>query len=273
MRVACRAAIVLFILGSRGAAPADEPAGDAASPHGAARDDVQAELDEATARRVDRMIAQLGALAYADREDAQRVLEEIGPPAFEKLRQAYHATDDLEVKLRIEDTVRQSYMYHHLLRRNGFLGVQLLSAFTHREDPRIAPGHIGQQVTVLAGLPAERAGLHDGDVVIAVDGQAIRADGIGPNGPPFGEEIRVRGAGGHMTLTVLRHRETLTFDVTLVPRPVELYQGGRGGNQDLAEQLEATREALRLWWHETFRRQPAPNEAAARGESTIPSGP
>jgi hypothetical protein len=61
---------------------------------------------DGTARRVERLVGQLGSSRFAEREKAQRELEGIGPPALERLRKA--TTDaDLETSRRAGELVQK----------------------------------------------------------------------------------------------------------------------------------------------------------------------
>ena len=101
----------------------------------------------ATAPRDDDIAALIRALAdpaFSKRTDATRKLCAIGLPAFARLREAYHNTDQLEVRLRIERIVHTAYMDHYLYHPNAFLGVaQARYTPNSDDDPRIPTGHIG----------------------------------------------------------------------------------------------------------------------------------
>lgn len=85
--------------------------------------------------------------------------------------------------------------------RFGYLGVTT-------DEPSF--GQAGALVTqVVDGSPAAQAGLQEGDVVTAVDGQAVRSYEELISG------IRSRLPGDQLSLTVTRGDEQLTFDVTL----------------------------------------------------------
>lgn len=62
---------------------------------------------------------------------------------------------------------------------------------------------------VLADTPAEEAGLQEGDVITAVNGDAV------DNEHPLGDLLADFGAGDSVTLTVWRDGETMDIDVTL----------------------------------------------------------
>jgi 2-alkenal reductase len=74
----------------------------------------------------------------------------------------------------------------------------------------------GNQAGVVPGTPAAEAGLQDGDIITAVGGTKLDSN------------TSLRGAlmqhkpGDKVTLDVLRGGQTLTLDVTLATRPVDL---------------------------------------------------
>lgn len=61
--------------------------------------------------------------------------------------------------------------------------------------------------------PAAKAGLRSGDIITAVNGQAV------DSGHPLGNLIGDRNIGDTVTLTILRGGKTTTLSVTLVTRP------------------------------------------------------
>jgi 2-alkenal reductase len=70
-----------------------------------------------------------------------------------------------------------------------------------------------QQPAIVAGGPAASAGLKAGDIITAVNGQALDAQ------HPLDLVMSQLAAGQKATLTVLRDGQTLTIDVTLGTRP------------------------------------------------------
>jgi putative serine protease PepD len=67
--------------------------------------------------------------------------------------------------------------------------------------------------TVVAGTPADKAGLQAGDAIIAVDGNSI--DGS----LSLVAQVRERNVGDKVTLTVLRAGQTRTLTSTLIAKP------------------------------------------------------
>jgi serine protease Do len=74
-------------------------------------------------------------------------------------------------------------------------------------------GTEGAQPAVIAGSPAEAAGLKDGDIIVAIDGEEI-----GP-GADLSMLIVTFSPGDTITLRVLRDSSTSEFDVTLGELP------------------------------------------------------
>jgi len=77
---------------------------------------------------------------------------------------------------------------------------------------RIEPGNGGVVVNgVEADSAAARAGVREGDLIVAVDGEAVRkpVDLI--------RRIRAHHPGDHASLGVARGTETLTIDVSWPP--------------------------------------------------------
>jgi putative serine protease PepD len=79
----------------------------------------------------------------------------------------------------------------------------------------------GAQVSsVQAGSPASNAGLHQGDIVIAIDGKRISST------QQFIETVDSYSPGQTITLTVKRNGSTQTLKLTLGTRPAQQPQNG-----------------------------------------------
>ena len=76
---------------------------------------------------------------------------------------------------------------------------------------------------VIADGPAAKAGLKEGDVIVAVDGKAVG------DYEKLLEAVRGKEAGDKVTLKIARGNETLEVAVTLEERPPAF--GGRGGER------------------------------------------
>ena len=89
--------------------------------------------------------------------------------------------------------------------QTGYLGVNMSPTTTGQD------GALVQEVT--AGSPADRAGLRAGDVVVAIDGQAVENNG------ELGARIRAHKPGDKIALKVLRNGNETTVSATLAQRP------------------------------------------------------
>ncbi|HEX2373037.1 MAG TPA: trypsin-like peptidase domain-containing protein [Actinomycetota bacterium] len=87
----------------------------------------------------------------------------------------------------------------------GYLGVQMAQP-TGNQD-----GVLVQVVT--PGSPAEQAGLRAGDLVVAIDGQAVASTG------ELGARIRSHKPGDKISLKVVRDGKETTMTATLTQRP------------------------------------------------------
>jgi S1-C subfamily serine protease len=85
----------------------------------------------------------------------------------------------------------------------AYLGVTVMSS---GDDP--------VEIRVVSDSPAEEAGLLDGDIISAVDGETVTAESIA-------EVIGAYAPGDTVTLEVTRDDETLEIEVTLGIRPEE----------------------------------------------------
>ena len=88
--------------------------------------------------------------------------------------------------------------------QHAYLGVQVGDATS---------GAGAQLSTVKADTPASRAGLKAGDVITAIDGDAVA------NADDLTAKINAHKPNQKVTLTVTRNGKTLTIDVTLGVRP------------------------------------------------------
>ena len=218
-------------------------------------EDFQRPDDERLASEIATLISQLGSPHFTERETATSRLIKIGPPAFAQLRTAYHGTEQLEARLRMEKIVYEAYINHRVYDRNGFLGIQQgRIPIVHDDDARILKDHVGIQVgRVIEGTAAERAEIEVKDVIIALDGELISAVDV-QVAQAFGELIRVRGPGARVVLTVLRGSDQFDVEVTLGARPKRYYGRGQGL---VSEMLERSLRQFRVFWDQRFGSLPA----------------
>jgi hypothetical protein len=115
----------------------------------------------------------------------------------------------------------QDLLRSHLL-GGGFLGVELMPLTPELRAHFGVPGDRGVMVArVLEDSPAARAGLQVGDVVTAIEGEAVDR--------PWDLSFQVRGkeAGDQVGLEVWRDRRALDFAVTVEERERERIDLGR----------------------------------------------
>jgi hypothetical protein len=220
--------------------------------------------DEQLTAEVDTLVAQLDAPQYDKREAATERLTRIGPVAFAQLRDAYHQTDALEARLRIERIVRENFFGYQVYDRNGFLGIgQHPIPKVHDDDERIEVGKVGIEVQrVIEDTAAEVAGLKARDVIIALDGEPITAAGSRVI-TQFGESIRVRGPGVAVVLTVLRGPLQLEVEALLGARPQKFYTVNQG---PVHEMIQTTRQQFEVFWNQHFHHPPGKDNDGAQDE-------
>ena len=73
-----------------------------------------------------------------------------------------------------------------------------------------------QQPSIVAGSPAEAAGLAEGDIITAVDGTELTAAN------PLDLVVSQLAPGQTSTLDVLRNGQAITLSITLGTRPAGL---------------------------------------------------
>ncbi|HNO76530.1 MAG TPA: PDZ domain-containing protein [Phycisphaerae bacterium] len=202
-------------------------------------------FDNAPDDQVEPLIEQLGSPDFETREAASKQLEDIGPAAFAALSRHYYSNRDFEVRLRIEQIVKNQYLWHTLLKHNGFMGVQYSPHTGTPFDPNQPVILIG---SVEAGHAAQKAGLRQGDVIASIDQHPIGEI------EDFAEYIKKKGVGGKLALTIIRRDpfdHTLTSkELTLVlgARPIELYNS----SVEQTQELNARMQAYSIWWEKHF---------------------
>ena len=215
------------------------------------------------AEEVRGVISSLGVPSFKKREEATQRLTDLGPQAFLVLRDAYYSTDELEVRLRLENIFREGYLQHFVFGRNAFLGIQQgRQPRTHETDPRITAGFVGIVIgKIIEGTAAEAAGLQKDDVLIELDGEPI-PDHSTQSNLSFGESIRVRGPGARVRLTLLRGTIDLTKDVVLRSRPRKYYRGRQGV---VSQMLGFYGRTFDMFWEKHIK---APDPASTGDESS-----
>lgn len=212
------------------------------------------------------LIEQLSSADYERREEADSELREIGMPVVDHLGRAYRATDDFEVRLRIQRIAEQVFYWDQVIGRNGFLGISHQQYFPPKEgDPRVPQGSCAFEVrTVIADTAAERAGLRQHDLITAVDGVRL-PEGAGAS--EFANLIRLKRPGTIVVLELYRGIHPLRIHVTLGPRPARYY--GNPATPELNQQLETAIQKFPSWWSARFGSLPSP----ASSDSGTPDNP
>lgn len=228
------------------------PAVPAPPPLGPLNDDeFRLSLEATEAANVDRLIPLLGSPDYKQREAATSSLIDIGAPAFAKLRTAYEQTDDLEMRLRVEQVVRTAYLNRYVFDRNGFLGISL-----QPYEPKDAKGPrrpeiaAGVKVTqVIPNTGAAKAGLRAEDVIVAMNGAPLSGTGR-ESTDRFSDSIRQNPPGTKVRLTVVREMSTLTLDAIIGRCPENT---ARAGTVRFAPLYHQVNERFETWWFKYFR--------------------
>lgn len=196
------------------------------------------------------LIQSLGANQWKERAEATDALVDIGAGTLSLLRSEYCVTDDLEVKLRIEEVGKEVYERYHVYDRFGFLGIsQGQSLVRHEDDSRIPEGHVGINVyRVHKGTAADAAGITNEDVIIAVDNQYL-PESFQPTAD-FGAMIRDLGPGTRTTLSILRSGRLVQQAVTLGRCPREMVESG--DIPSVRAILLTAQQQFPVWWAEHF---------------------
>lgn len=202
------------------------------------------DADEAV---VTELAQRLGHHDYQQRAAGAKELAEMGPACFRVLSNVFAESTDYEVRLSIQKIVRDQYLWETVFKHNGFLGIQFNSTGFPVPVRNVPKPVLSVPVTaVVPGLPAEKAGLMAGDLIVAVDGVYLTND---EDRPDFPELITSKGAGTPIRFTVMRGQLELELEATLAARPVRNYD-----QPEMAEQLRSQLQAFSLWWNEHFAR-------------------
>lgn len=207
-------------------------------------------LDDELAAEVDTLLPLLSSPRYGERKTATDRLTEIGPGAFAPLSRAYRGAVELDLRLSIEEIVREAYLTYHVFSRNGFLGVQQSRVpLTPEDDARIEEGHIGIEIRqIIPETAAEAVGILAKDVIVALDGKKLTGSGAQAIND-FGEMLRMRGQGAGVSIRLLRGPLELELEATLGARPRRYY----GRNQSTVSlMLVQFEKGFRIWWAQRF---------------------
>lgn len=214
-------------------------------------DEFRLPLEPSEAANVDRLIVLLGSPDYKHREAATTALIDFGAPAFAKLRTAYEQSDDLEVRLRVEQVVRAAYLNRYVFDRNGFLGVQLasLEQTQARGRPQLNVENGVVIGRVLPDTAASRAGLQENDIVVALNGVPLTGKGM-DGVTRFRDAIPGFLPGTKIRLDVLRGNAKKEFEVVIGRCPED---SARNGSVRFSGLYHQVNERFETWWFKYFR--------------------
>ncbi len=200
---------------------------------------------------IESVAAQLVHPQFKIREQASRKLGDVSDDTLAVLADVYRSETRLELRLRIREAI-ETVFYRKLLEgRLGFLGV------APREEINVidpVSGKAGSAVLVarvLPGFPAEKAGMHTGDLILDVDGRSVaeilaaaqpqrrgpvvRVNGMvvgrNPSDPrmtAFTAVVSRREPGTPLPMRLLRCSSVMrTIPVTVAPEPRRTLEGAK----------------------------------------------
>lgn len=193
-----------------------------------------------------RLVAELGSSDYRTRLEATRTLAGLSPEMLDGLAGVYASSDDLEVQVRLREIVERRFMWDHLLRRHGFLGIQMWPRMrTMDVGVPLAPGAGAIHVKlVLPGGAAETVGIRADDLILELNGEPIEFS-LELQG--FRQRVSSTGAGGVIRLAILRNGKHLDLDVPLNHRPREHYW-----SEGYWDRLVAAARGFERYWRTSF---------------------
>ena len=216
----------------------------------------QLPLDERLTSEIGAATVKLGSPLYTEREAASQKLVEIGASAFRHLREAYRATDDVEVRMRIEDIVQAAYYNYRVFDSNGFLGVTM-QPYPGPQTPKDAlpEGRVGVFVNkVLPETGAARAGVAEKDIIVGIAGEPL----TGPGNTVLDQlsaAIRSHRPGSSIELTITRDGGEIIVPVILGRCPER--QARAGQVRGTSELYRTAQARFPSWWAENFKNPPA----------------
>jgi membrane-associated protease RseP (regulator of RpoE activity) len=166
-------------------------------------------------RDFDRLIADLDDPRFAARERATRRLCDLAPSFLPRLAAKYRAVGSEESRHRLRYALETIFYQQELTGRSGFIGIRLWpTTLTDVIDP--VDGRKCQGIRVLGvieGLPAERAGVRDLDIIFGLNDQPLPAS---PSTQQFISQVAATPPGSSVRLRLLRPEQT-PRRVTLQP--------------------------------------------------------
>ncbi|MGB0715875.1 MAG: hypothetical protein ACPGXK_08350 [Phycisphaerae bacterium] len=219
-------------------------------------------MTEAAKQQLDAVIPMLGSVAYRSREEASAALKSIGVIGFPLLRDAYVATDDLEVRFRIEGLVEWMFHEHRVYSQKAFLGVQL-SAYQPNNYPEDVPVERSEYVLYLSRViddtAAYMAGLTQYDIVLEIDG--IKPDA---NNQPDTPDVGIsRGLVNDFSRRIASYKPGEIVEITIyrdggvevVPVELGILPEHMRKNSNVATIEKAMTESRTIfydWWNTYF---------------------
>lgn len=212
-------------------------------------------LDQETTAEVDRLIPLLNAPAFSEREKATEALLAIGAPAIAKLRDAYAQSDDLEARLRIEETVRSAYLNRHVFDKYGFLGVQLQQVNTAKQKVGGQPPPPAARVEnalqigrVITDTAASRAGIQAEDIVYSLNGVPVVGGGQDAV-TRFSTNIRTFPPGAKIKLDIERNGTRMLIEAVIGRCPEE---SARARSVGFWPEYGKACARFEEWWNKFF---------------------
>jgi hypothetical protein len=172
------------------------------------------------------LLEQLASPRFSVREQATQTLCQLREADLPLLIRAYDEEKRYEPKRRIRYVIEYVFHRDQIVGRDGFMGVEVVSqVLADLSDPisgRITRGVVVRKVK--PGFAAERAGLKDGDIIIALDGEPVPDD---PTTNSFVHRVGSHLPGTMLSLRVLRAGQTRTARLTLGQDQTKLLLGAR----------------------------------------------
>lgn len=233
-------------------------------------------VEEKLATEINALVAALSSPLYEEREVAGARLNAIGLQTLGELRRSFRTTKNFELRLAIEEVVRQAFLNHHVFDRNGFLGIvmqpfskvnwtrqrdrywkQKYKAQEKPRDPKTPPTDtVGVIITsVTPDTGASRAALLPLDIILAVDGVQLTGEGAQLNSA-LSRAIRSHRPGEQIVLDIWREGREISVTVTLgrapdaTVRATTTTSGGVSGTTALYRQVVA--KLFPEWWMTHF---------------------
>lgn len=185
---------------------------------------------------------------FRTREQAQQsILEwarETPQAAIESLYCQVVDSDEPEVRERCLAVLRELIGDEYSRDGEGFIGIRM------QDEQAQVPGDATPRAVVRVSLvmpksPAEKAGLKNNDLIVAVEDKIWR---VLPVIMPFSDEIKKHKPGSRILLTILRDGKLIEVPVILARRPLEADNPFLGRLLDIEAAEEAAREAFFQRW-------------------------